>query len=54
MLYVKHLFQCGEDSVEDPLSVYTDIPEAVFGVSHIALSTSHRYNQEQYYIKVQT
>ncbi|XP_053402024.1 probable leucine--tRNA ligase, mitochondrial [Mercenaria mercenaria] len=40
----------GED-FEEPISVFTDIPEAVFGISHVALSTSHRYNQEKYYCK---
>lgn len=43
--------QDGDKDFQDPLSVFTNIPEAVYGVSHIALSSSHRYNQEQYYTK---
>ncbi|WAR12364.1 SYLM-like protein [Mya arenaria] len=34
---------------EDVLSIFTETPEAVYGISHIVLPTSHRYNQLQYY-----
>lgn len=34
----------------DPLSVFTDHPEALYGVSHIGLSPEHRFNDPQYYM----
>lgn len=39
----------GGQDLGDYLSVFTRYPEAVFGISHIALSTSHLYNQERYH-----
>ncbi|VDI41600.1 leucyl-tRNA synthetase, partial [Mytilus galloprovincialis] len=39
----------GDDTMTDPLSVFTDHPEALYGVSHIALSPDHRFNDPQYY-----
>ncbi|XP_041376223.1 probable leucine--tRNA ligase, mitochondrial isoform X2 [Gigantopelta aegis] len=33
----------------DPISVFTPNPEALYGVSHIALSPTHRYNDPKFY-----
>ena len=40
-------------SVEDPLSVYTENPELLYGVSHILLAPEHPLNKHKYY-KVKT
>ncbi|XP_052816180.1 probable leucine--tRNA ligase, mitochondrial isoform X2 [Mya arenaria] len=42
-------FKLKGGDAEDVLSIFTETPEAVYGISHIVLPTSHRYNQLQYY-----
>ncbi|XP_061197922.1 probable leucine--tRNA ligase, mitochondrial [Saccostrea echinata] len=34
---------------EEPLAVFTTTPECLYGVSHIALPTHHRLNDQKYY-----
>ncbi|KAL5021562.1 hypothetical protein ScPMuIL_000717 [Solemya velum] len=34
--------------LDEPISVYTSHPHAIFGVSHISVSPDHRLNQSQY------
>jgi len=33
----------------DPLTVHTDHPEAVYGISHISLSPENRCNDTRFY-----
>ena len=35
--------------MDDPVSVFTLNPEALYGVSHIALAPTHRYNNPKFY-----
>ncbi|XP_056009191.1 probable leucine--tRNA ligase, mitochondrial isoform X2 [Ostrea edulis] len=44
-------FRLRHDGVEweDPLAVFTTTPEALYGVSHVALPTKHRLNVKKYY-----
>jgi len=35
--------------VDNPLSVFTRTPEALYGVSHICLSPAHVFNNPKYY-----
>lgn len=48
---VKILIHLQHDGVEweDPLAVFTTTPEALYGVSHVALPTKHRLNVKKYY-----
>ncbi|XP_071089905.1 probable leucine--tRNA ligase, mitochondrial [Haliotis cracherodii] len=36
------------EELPEPLSVFTDTPELVYGTSHICLSPQHRFNSPQY------
>ena len=41
-------FQDKEQYFKDPLSVYTATPELLYGVSHIVLSDTHRFNDQRF------
>ena len=42
-------FQKNGKYQRDPLSVYTHTPELLYGVSHIVLSDTHRFNDPHYH-----
>ena len=39
----------GGQTLDSPLSVFTEYPECIHGVSHILLSPSHYLNSTEYY-----
>ncbi|XP_063407729.1 probable leucine--tRNA ligase, mitochondrial [Mytilus trossulus] len=43
------LLKNGDETMTDPLSVFTYHPEALCGVTHITLSPEHRFNDPQFY-----
>ena len=44
-----YLFQKNGKYLRDPLSVFTSTPELLYGVSHIVLSETHRFNDPHHH-----
>ncbi|KAK3097057.1 hypothetical protein FSP39_005969 [Pinctada imbricata] len=47
--HIKFQLRNGEETFGDPVYVFTECPELLYGISHIVLPTSHRFNSPKYY-----